>query len=103
MGTSRLGEVAFRSRPRQYSVTGERRSFALQRPANGDARVQEAIKRCILDAYQRSKVVTPDRPDRSPGGAGSAPPPGRAVFSRWMLSVGLAVDVLAERTLSWKP
>ena len=41
---------------RQYSVNGERRSFALLRPANGDASAQEAIKRCILDAYQRSEV-----------------------------------------------
>ena len=36
---------------RQYSVNGERRSFALLRPANGDANAQEAIRQCILDAY----------------------------------------------------
>ena len=40
---------------RQYSVNGERRSFALLRPANGDASAQEAIRRCILDAYERSE------------------------------------------------
>jgi hypothetical protein len=40
---------------RQYSVNGERRSFALLRPANGDASAQEAIKQCILDAYERSE------------------------------------------------
>jgi len=40
---------------RQYSVNGERRSFALLRPANGDARAQEAIKQSILDAYERSE------------------------------------------------
>ncbi len=36
---------------RQYSVNGERRSFALLRPANGDATAQEAIKDAILTAY----------------------------------------------------
>ena len=41
---------------RQYSVNGERRSFALLRPANGDISAQEAIKECILDAYQRSEA-----------------------------------------------
>ena len=41
---------------RQYSVNGERRSFALLRPANGDASAQEAIRQCILDAYQRSEA-----------------------------------------------
>ena len=40
---------------RQYSVNGERRSFALLRPANGDASAQEAIRQCILDAYERSE------------------------------------------------
>ena len=40
---------------RQYSVNGERRSFALLRPANGDASAQEAIKQSILDAYERSE------------------------------------------------
>jgi len=43
---------------RQYSVNGERRSFALLRPANGDASAQEAIRQCILDAYQRSEAHT---------------------------------------------
>ena len=38
---------------RQYSVNGERRSFALLRPANGDAAAQEAIRDAILDAYSR--------------------------------------------------
>ena len=41
---------------RQYSVNGERRSFALLRPANGDASAQEAIRQCILEAYQRSEA-----------------------------------------------
>ena len=36
---------------RQYSVNGERRSFALLRPANGDAAAQESIRQRILDAY----------------------------------------------------
>ena len=38
---------------RQYSVNGERRSFALLRPANGEQSAQEAIRQCILDAYSR--------------------------------------------------
>ena len=36
---------------RQYSVNGERRSFALLRPTNGDAGAQEPIRQRILDAY----------------------------------------------------
>ena len=38
---------------RQYSVNGERRSFALLRPANGETSTQDAIRQCILDAYTR--------------------------------------------------
>ena len=37
---------------RQYSVNGERRSFALLRPANGDVSTQEAIRDAILMAYE---------------------------------------------------
>lgn len=36
---------------RAYSVNGEHRSFALLRPANGDASAQEAMRDYILDAY----------------------------------------------------
>ena len=39
---------------RQYSVNGERRSFALLRPANGEATAQEAIRDVILEAYCRA-------------------------------------------------
>ena len=42
---------------RQYSVNGERRSFALLRPANGDASAQEVIRDYILDAYTRTEAV----------------------------------------------
>ena len=35
---------------RQYSVNGERRSFALLRPV-GDATSQESVRQLILDAY----------------------------------------------------
>ena len=42
---------------RAYSVNGERRSFALLRPANGDATAQEAIRDAILDAYSRSEAT----------------------------------------------
>lgn len=38
---------------RQYSVNGERRSFALLRPVNGDVSAQEAIRDVILAAYSR--------------------------------------------------
>ncbi len=38
---------------RQYPVNGERRSFALLRPTDGDASAQDAIRQCILDAYAR--------------------------------------------------
>ena len=38
---------------RQYSVNGERRSFALLRPTNGDASAQDAVRQSILDAYTR--------------------------------------------------
>ena len=41
---------------RRYSVNGERRSFALLRPANGEVSAQEAIRDLILDAYQRVAV-----------------------------------------------
>ena len=43
---------------RQYSVNGERRSFALLRPTNGDASVQDAIRQCILDAYTRTEAAS---------------------------------------------
>ena len=43
---------------RQYSVNGERRSFALLRPANGDANAQDAIRQCILDAYTRTEAAS---------------------------------------------
>ena len=36
---------------RQYSVNGERRSFALLRPV-GDASAQERVRELILEAYQ---------------------------------------------------
>jgi hypothetical protein len=41
---------------RQYSVNGERRSFALLRPANGDATAQDSIRRVILEAYGRHEA-----------------------------------------------
>ena len=41
---------------RQYSVNGERRSFALLRPANGETSAQDAIRQCILDAYTREEA-----------------------------------------------
>ena len=38
---------------RQYSVNGERRSFALLRPASGELSAQEPIRSAILEAYTR--------------------------------------------------
>lgn len=43
---------------RQYSVNGERRSFALLRPMNGDASAQEAIRDLVLEAYSASESQT---------------------------------------------
>ena|SRR6478672_2583674 len=36
---------------RQYSVNGERRSFSLLRPANGDATAHDKVRELILQAY----------------------------------------------------
>jgi len=36
---------------RQYSVNGERRTFALLRPTNGDATKQDRIREMVLQAY----------------------------------------------------
>jgi hypothetical protein len=36
---------------RQYSVNGERRSFALLRPSNGEVASQDRIRELILDAF----------------------------------------------------
>ena len=37
---------------RQYTVNGERRTFALLRPASGDATAQDRVRELILQAYQ---------------------------------------------------
>jgi hypothetical protein len=36
---------------RTYSVNGERRSFALLRPAAGDATAQDRVRELILEAF----------------------------------------------------
>jgi hypothetical protein len=41
---------------RSYSINGERRTFALLRPVNGDASAQDAIRQVILDAYTRAEA-----------------------------------------------
>ena len=41
---------------RQYSVNGERRSFALLRPSNGEVSAQEAIRDLILKAYTDAEI-----------------------------------------------
>ena len=42
---------------RQYSVNGERRSFALLRPSKDD-RDAQAIRECILEAYSRIEAAS---------------------------------------------
>jgi hypothetical protein len=43
---------------RQYSVNGERRSFALLRPMNGNVSAQEAVRDLILEAFSASETRT---------------------------------------------
>jgi hypothetical protein len=43
---------------RQYSINGERRSFALLRPSTEDRGAPEAIRECILDAYSRPETAS---------------------------------------------
>lgn len=47
---------------RQYSVNGERRSFALLRPLS-DATAQERIRDLILDAYARHEAEQTAKPN----------------------------------------
>lgn len=41
---------------RQYSVNGERRSFMLLRPVNGESGPQDGLRDVILDAYSRAEI-----------------------------------------------
>ena len=43
---------------RQYAVNGERRSFALLRPADGDPAAQDRIRDLILEAYAKHELAT---------------------------------------------
>ncbi len=43
---------------RQYSVNGERRSFALLRPANGESGAPDGVRDLILDAYGRLELAS---------------------------------------------
>jgi hypothetical protein len=47
---------------RTYSVNGERRSFSLLRPADGDSTAQDRVRELILEAYvefeQKAAVPT---------------------------------------------
>ena len=52
---------------RQYSVNGERRSFALLRPANGDATRKRRFGTPSSTRTAASRPH-PDRPSRTPGG-----------------------------------
>ena len=47
---------------RQYSVNGERRSFALLRPVTGDPSSQEQVRELVLAAYadfEQQQAVAP--------------------------------------------
>jgi hypothetical protein len=46
---------------RQYSVNGERRSFALLRPI-ADVTAQERIRDVVLDAYAEHEAAAPAQP-----------------------------------------
>src|SRR4029450_11378245 len=59
---------------RAYSVNGERRSFALLRPANGETSAQEAIRDLILDAYSRVEATSRSTSTHT-GQSASRPPP----------------------------
>jgi hypothetical protein len=43
---------------RQYSVNGERRSYALLRSTSGEQGAQDPIREVILDAYNRLESVS---------------------------------------------
>lgn len=43
---------------RSYSVAGERRTFALLRPANGDATAHDSLRALILAAYADHEETT---------------------------------------------
>jgi hypothetical protein len=45
---------------RQYSVNGERRSFALLRPQAGDATMQDRIRDLILEAFAAQEATGVD-------------------------------------------
>ena len=46
---------------RQFSVNGERRSFALLRPFDGDMAGHERLKELILQSYAEFEEQTPDQ------------------------------------------
>ena len=90
---------------RQCSVNGERRSFALLRPANGELSAQEAIRQCILDAVQPrpgSRLIG----QRSPRRCGLSPAAWGRVVASWVKErdafAGLSGGV-RERKEPWRP
>src|SRR6476469_5660812 len=63
---------------RVYSVNGERRSYALLRPINGDVGVQDAMRDLILDAYTRLEANCRTSVSRTSGRSGPGLPSGPA-------------------------
>ena len=62
-GAASNGEDLYVTFPaRQYSVNGDRRSFALLRPANGTVEASNALRDAIIAAYRKFEDPTYDRP-----------------------------------------
>ena len=51
---------------RQYSVNGERRSFALLRPTGGEMSAHDGIKNAIIAAYLESAAPAPAEQPTNP-------------------------------------
>lgn len=67
------GEINITFPARQYSINGERRSFALLRPLT-DADAQNGVREAIIDAWQNYQIAQNMATD-SATGQPKAPPP----------------------------
>lgn len=86
------------------TVLRERRTSELRTVAS---RTRTSARRRRSSGASSTRIsarrLTPDRPEGFPGGAGSAPPPGTAVLSRWNVVRRPPGRRLAERTPLWRP